>query len=313
MTTFTSFAQNFEDVILWRVFKNISSGFYIDVGANDPVVDSVSYALYQIGWRGIHVEPVPGYARRLRASRPDETVVEAAISESPEELLLYDIANTGMSTGRQDIANRHMQSGFDSEPIRVKTKTLEEILGMAKDKDVHWLKIDVEGMEACVLKSWGASAVRPWVVVVECVDPNSKESNFQEWESHLVSRGYEPAYFDGLNRFYLHHAHAELRAGFDAPPNILDNFILTEASGFARGLAEKIAAAKAETHHFSMHAASRDQEASKAVDAMRIQAEAFSDALSEHRNELVRARAEIARLQEGIFMKLKRALKSHKR
>src|SRR3546814_5833144 len=68
---------------------------------------------------------------------------------------------------------------------------------------------------------------------------------FDQWESHLVSRGYEPVYFDGLNRFYLHRIHPELRSGFGAPPNILDNFILTEASGFARGLAGKIAAAKA--------------------------------------------------------------------
>src|SRR3546814_10433524 len=91
-----------------------------------------------------------------------------------------------MSTGRRDIAERHTLSGFDSEQIRVKTTTREEVLGMAKDKEVHWLKIDVEGMEACVLESWGASNVRPWVVVIECVDPNSKESNFDQWESHLV-------------------------------------------------------------------------------------------------------------------------------
>src|SRR3546814_20777906 len=102
MTIFTSFSQNFEDVILWRVFKSVGSGFYIDVGANDPVVDSVSYALYQLGWRGIHVEPVPEYASRLRASRPDEIVVEAAISPSAGELVLYDLADTGLSKGRRN-------------------------------------------------------------------------------------------------------------------------------------------------------------------------------------------------------------------
>src|SRR3546814_14003554 len=98
---------------------------------------------------------------------------------------------------------------------------------------------------------------------------------FDQWEAHLVSRGYGPVYFDGVNRFYLHRIDPELRSGFGAPPNILDNFILTEASGFARGLAGKIAAAKAETQHFSAHAASRDLEASKAVEAMKRQAEAF--------------------------------------
>ena len=34
---FVSYAQNFEDVILWRTLKHIYEGFYIDVGAQDPL------------------------------------------------------------------------------------------------------------------------------------------------------------------------------------------------------------------------------------------------------------------------------------
>jgi|SRR5262245_3315890 len=54
-----SYAQNFEDIILWRALKHVEKGFYIDIGAQDPVVDSVSLAFYEKGWRGVHVEPVP--------------------------------------------------------------------------------------------------------------------------------------------------------------------------------------------------------------------------------------------------------------
>ena len=39
---FTSYAQNFEDVMLRRALNEIARGFYIDVGAQDPIVDSVS-------------------------------------------------------------------------------------------------------------------------------------------------------------------------------------------------------------------------------------------------------------------------------
>ena len=45
--TLTSYAQNFEDVILWRALKHVEHGFYIDIGAQDPVIDSVSLAFYQ--------------------------------------------------------------------------------------------------------------------------------------------------------------------------------------------------------------------------------------------------------------------------
>jgi FkbM family methyltransferase len=238
--TFVSYSQNFEDVILWRVLKDVLSGFYIDVGANDPIVDSVSYAFYQRGWRGIHIEPIPVYAEKIRAARPDETVIEAAVNDVSGELVLFDIANTGMSTGRENIATQHSESGFASHRITVPTIKLAEIFEIANGREIHWLKIDIEGMEEQALRSWGDSAARPWVVVVESTLPNSTETNFNDWEPHLVSRGYQFVYFDGLNRFYLHGRRYELRSRFDAPPNILDNFVLTENSGFARELARKL-------------------------------------------------------------------------
>ena len=50
-----SYAQNFEDVMLWRALGKVENGFYIDIGAQHPVIDSVSKAFYDNGWRGIHV------------------------------------------------------------------------------------------------------------------------------------------------------------------------------------------------------------------------------------------------------------------
>jgi hypothetical protein len=41
---FVSYAQNFEDVMLWRAFRDVEQGFYVDLGAQDPLVDSVSLA-----------------------------------------------------------------------------------------------------------------------------------------------------------------------------------------------------------------------------------------------------------------------------
>lgn len=77
-----SYAQNFEDVMIWRSLRHITSGFYIDVGAQDPLVDSVSRAFHDQGWRGIHVEPVSKYAALLRRHRPGDEVIEAVVGEA---------------------------------------------------------------------------------------------------------------------------------------------------------------------------------------------------------------------------------------
>ena len=44
--TFVSYAQNFEDVMLWRALRHVAHGFYIDVGAGHPDESSVTRAFY---------------------------------------------------------------------------------------------------------------------------------------------------------------------------------------------------------------------------------------------------------------------------
>jgi FkbM family methyltransferase len=234
-----SYAQNFEDVILWRALKDVVNGFYVDIGANDPNVDSVSLAFYQKGWRGIHVEPVHEFAERLRLARPDEEVIEAAIACNCESLTLYKVGDTGMSTGDTAIAVRHEAAGFPIESRVVPCLPLSKILSRFENRDIHWLKIDVEGMEKSVIDSWLPSAVRPWIVIVESTEPNSPKQNFGAWEPALLDMGYEFVYFDGLNRFYVSAAQPQLKAAFGPGPNYFDDFSLTEASIFARQPAVK--------------------------------------------------------------------------
>lgn len=61
-----SYAQNYEDVMLWRALKAIPAGFYIDIGANDPDVESVTRLFYDAGWRGVNVEPVQAHYQDLQ-------------------------------------------------------------------------------------------------------------------------------------------------------------------------------------------------------------------------------------------------------
>lgn len=227
---FTSYAQNFEDVILWRAFRHIDNGFYIDVGAQDPMVDSVSCGFYEKGWRGVSVEPVHAYAEKMRQARPDEVIIEAAVGTGRGPITFYCFPETGLSTADRDIAERHRQSGRAWEEVRVDCLSLESILDRFADRTVCWLKIDVEGMEKDVLSSWGASKVRPLVVVIEATAPSSRDRTDHGWAHLLESRGYRARYFDGLNCFYIHDNAALDADAFGVPPNVFDGFVLSETS-----------------------------------------------------------------------------------
>ncbi len=58
---FISYASNFEDVLLNRIFKDVADGFYIDIGADHPVYSSTTKSFYDRGWSGVNVEPGPRF------------------------------------------------------------------------------------------------------------------------------------------------------------------------------------------------------------------------------------------------------------
>jgi FkbM family methyltransferase len=223
---FVSYAQNFEDVMLWRALRHIEHGFYVDIGANDPVVESVSKAFYDRGWRGVHVEPVAEYARLLREARPDEEVIEKAVGAESGAMTLHVIPGTGLSSLVEASALSAVAlRGYERAEVVVPVVTLDELLLPYAGRDIHWLKVDVEGAELDVLRGWNARRDRPWIMVVEATVPNSQEDCHQAWEPILLDADYRFVYFDGLSRFYVSVEHGELASSFRTPPNYFDQFI----------------------------------------------------------------------------------------
>ena len=220
----TSYAQNFEDVMLWRALWDKENGFYIDIGAWDPVVDSVSKAFYEQGWRGVHVEPLPEYAEMIRQDRPDEKVYQVLIGAEAGEKIFYYIPETGLSTALNEYAEKHRLEGYTIEERKYPVITLAQLFDETGDREIDWLKIDVEGMEDDVLAGWGGNPTRPWIILLESTEPNSTTSTWIQWQHRLEERGYRFVYFDGLNRFYIHAKKENLAARFKAPPNVFDKF-----------------------------------------------------------------------------------------
>lgn len=228
-TPFVSYAQNREDVVLARALKHVDCGRYVDVGANDPVADSVTYAFYQRGWSGITVEPVPMYADRLREVRPRDHVVQAAITGHGDgTITLHQIPGTGLSTLVDDVSAEHRAAGWDVQDITVETRRLDALLEEASwaGQDIHCMVIDTEGAERDVLETVDLRRWRPWILVVEATRPNGTEPTHEAWEHVVHEGGYRFCLFDGVSRFYVAGEKAdELGPLLQTPANILDNYV----------------------------------------------------------------------------------------
>ncbi|MES2414581.1 MAG: FkbM family methyltransferase [Pseudomonadota bacterium] len=170
-------------------------GFYVDVGANDPVLDSQSQHLEVLGWTGLLVEPDPDCCELLRRTRTG-TVVEMACS-SPE------------NAGKQLQLNRAgPHSTLEDRPIAlgavvratvsVQCQTLDHILeanGAPVGFDL--LSIDIEGHELVALSGFSFARWKPRLVLIEDHVIHLKKHRLME------ASGYRLLLRTGLNSWYV--------------------------------------------------------------------------------------------------------------
>jgi FkbM family methyltransferase len=223
--SFVSYAQNFEDVMLWRALKHVEKGFYIDVGAWSPESDSVTKAFYDRGWRGINIEPDPEMCDRFKNDRRDDTNLCVAVADFNGEYPFHRLGNSGLSTLDKRIAGDFESRGMDVRVFPVPVLTLNKIWKEhVGRRDVHFLKVDVEGFEERVIRGNNWRRHRPWILVVEAMQPMSQVESYHVWEPILLQADYLFAYADGINRFYVAKEHEELLDNFKYPPNFFDDF-----------------------------------------------------------------------------------------
>ena len=225
-----SYAQNFEDVMLWRALGDVGPGFWIDVGASDPSLHSVTRAFFERGWHGINVEPLAAEFAALELLRPGDINLCVALAEAPGEMVFYDCEDGGLSSLDPAAGARNRAAGRQVVERRVAVSTLADICARHVAGDIHFLKIDVEGAERKVLEGADFTRFRPWIVLVEATIPMSQTDASDEWEALVTGSGYRFCYFDGLNRFYVAEERwPALGRHFTAPPNVFDGFTLADS------------------------------------------------------------------------------------
>ena len=220
-----TYAQNFEDVLLWRALGDVTPGFYIDVGAWDPDADSVTRAFSEHGWRGINIEPVTQYWIRLVARRPRDVNLPVALGNAQGTRTLYEVAGAGLSTLVPAHAAGSTAQALGVSEHTVKVVTLAQVCELHAPDHIHFLKIDCEGSEKAVLEGADFTRFRPWIVVVEATAPLTDQPVHAQWENLLTEASYRFVWFDGLNRFYVAFEHHErLAPRLALPANVFDGF-----------------------------------------------------------------------------------------
>lgn len=235
---FISYADNLEDVILWRALKNVDGGFYIDIGAGNPTKSSVTRSFYERGWRGINVEPSASNYDRLTVARPLDLNLPLLVRGRAGVVELF--VSDDELIDSQELATQNRAEGRTRRRIAKPVTTLAQICEEHVTRAIHLLRINAEGSQPEILATMDFGRFRPWIVVIL-----GRESN-PECEETLRTAEYRFVYNDGLNRFYVPtERHAELAPQFATPPNVFDGFVRV-SEWQARSELEKLGAEKLE-------------------------------------------------------------------
>jgi FkbM family methyltransferase len=187
--------SNEEEQQLVRQFFGGEPGFFVEVGANHPVVGSQSWHLEQHGWQGILIEPQPDLATELAKVRRAKVFAVACSSSKKAGLRLPFFVAGGLSS----LERETMAPGSEVEAvIEVDVRTVDDVLTEAGARQpIDFLSIDVEGHEIEVLRGLDVMRWRPRLILLEDHVGNLDKHRF------MKSLGYRLVRRTGLNGWYV--------------------------------------------------------------------------------------------------------------
>jgi len=214
-----SYAQNREDIILAAFFEDVEKGFYVDVGANDPEIDSVTKYFYERGWNGINCEPQLGHFKLLQKERKRDINLNVGVGSKKGKLSLRQYKGDGLSTLSSDFKAEYANSPDDNTKTYVDTmvevRTLASIFDEYKITVINFMKVDVEGYEYEVLYANNWNRYRPQVICIEADHVRI------DWHDLLKDNDYKLVFFDGLNEYFVDDKNPEIEKRFSYVKSVL--------------------------------------------------------------------------------------------
>ena len=163
---------------------DFDGGFFVEAGAHDGYAQSNTYYLERFrGWSGVLVEGIPALAALCRRNRPRSTVVQAALvaQAQPGDTVRMHFGGlmsaVAGALGSAEATAAHVRQGVAVQElpgtyeIAVPARTLSDVLDeAAPGREVDLLSLDVEGLEAAVLRGLDLRRHAPRFICVEARD-----------------------------------------------------------------------------------------------------------------------------------------------
>jgi FkbM family methyltransferase len=200
-----SYSQNGEDLIIDKILKGKKTGFYIDVGANNPDRFSNTKRFYQKGWTGINIEPNYSNYSKFLKKRPRDINLNVGIGNYKGNLKFYTFFPNALSTFSIEEVKKYKKQGFKLiQEQKIEVKRLKEILKKYAPKEIDFISIDTEGFDFEVLKSNNWDMFRPKIICIESIrDFKYALNKGNKINIFLKNKDYKKVYENNLNSIWI--------------------------------------------------------------------------------------------------------------
>lgn len=176
-----SHSQFAQDVIIDKYFLGHKKGFFVEVGANRPDLNSNSYYFEKIkDYSGISIDVID-YTKEYSEIRPKTKFIQALIGGENKEVEFIMVKNKrGWENQLSSISDYYKDEGkdIDYDIIKLNMMRLDEIVDF-NDKIPDLFLLDVEGAEKEILKSINFKRWRPKILLIENIGKIKKQKELR--------------------------------------------------------------------------------------------------------------------------------------
>ena len=160
------------DLIVDRIFSNISEGIYIDIGCNHPIKYNNTYLLHKRGWTGINIDLDKKCINEFNVMRKNDYNIQelvGSIDGEEKEIYYYHERSTINTISKALVDKRETKP---REILVKKTKSLNKIIETSpyNSKKISLMSIDIENYEYEALKNFNFQKYQIDLIVTECTD-----------------------------------------------------------------------------------------------------------------------------------------------
>lgn len=188
-----SYSQTGEDRLLDRLLDGKRVGFYVDIGAHDPVRLSNTKRFYDRGWHGINIEPNPEWHKLFTAQRPLDINLCCGAGGAMETLTYYEMEQRALSTfDPRQVEVAKQLGGQVKRTHEIPVRTLSHIFAEHIRQPIDFMSIDIEGLEFEALNSNDWEKWRPRFICIEAVSDEDvrEEPVLKERDEYFEKIGY---------------------------------------------------------------------------------------------------------------------------